>query len=200
MLGGVNLIAELADDSIGVPPAGPGPVCAPVTLLRVVWHPAQFATALTRYSPRSTVGACAGLSTGGVAAGPIGLIMNVITALPSTISGWSGTGLCTGGCARRNEMRAAISASLISWYSMNGIAERPSGRTPEGSRRETGEAHNMPMPVSLSGVMFGTSIVPSGIGNVPPPDSGGLASPDLSDADSAGAGGESGQCAGPYAR
>src|ERR1041384_3295010 len=103
MLGGVSLIAELADDSIGVPPASRGPVYAPVTMLRVVWHPAQFATALTRYPPRSTVGACAGLSTGGVAAGPIGLIMNAITALPSRLSCWSGTGLCTGGCARRNE-------------------------------------------------------------------------------------------------
>src|ERR1041385_7156565 len=90
MLGGVSLIAELADDSIGVPPASRGPVYAPVTMLRVVWHPAQFATALTRYSPRSTVGACAGLSTGGVAACPIGLIMNAITALPSRLSCWSG--------------------------------------------------------------------------------------------------------------
>src|ERR1051326_82534 len=129
MLGGVSVGGELADDSIGVPPASRGPVYAPVTMLRMVWHPAQFATALTRYSPRSTVGACAGLSTGGVAAGPIGLIMNVITAVPRRLRCWSGTGLCTGGGARRNEMSAAISASLISWYSMNGIAERPSGRT-----------------------------------------------------------------------
>src|ERR1043166_9763764 len=107
MLGGVSLIAELADDSIGVPPASRGPVYAPVTMLRVVWHPAQFATALTRYSPRSTVGACAGLSTGGVAAGPIGFVIKALTALPGRFSCWSGAGLCAGGGGRKKATSAA---------------------------------------------------------------------------------------------
>ena len=82
MSGGTSFVCALSAASIGLPPASRGPVYAPVTMLRCVWHPAQFATAVTRYAPRSSVGPAGGLSAGGVPLGPIGLIANAITALP----------------------------------------------------------------------------------------------------------------------
>src|SRR6267142_6398650 len=83
--GGTSFVCALSPASIGAPPASRGPVYAPVTMLRCVWHPAQAATAVTRYAPRSNVGPEGGLAAGGVPLGPMGLIANDITALPSKL-------------------------------------------------------------------------------------------------------------------
>src|SRR5258708_8709570 len=90
MSGGTSFVWALSAASIAAPPASRGPVYAPVTILRWVWHPAQAATAVTRYAPRSRVGPEGGLSAGGGPLGPIGLIAHPITALPQRLRPCSG--------------------------------------------------------------------------------------------------------------
>ena len=65
-------------------------------------------------SVTQVVGPAGGLSAGGVPLGPTGLIANAITALPMRLRSSSGTGLRTGGCERRDEITATMSASLSS--------------------------------------------------------------------------------------
>ena len=104
--------------SITCPPENFAPTYVPV-LLRLVWQATQLATELARYSPRSTV-APEGDSAGGGVAGLAGSITNAMRPLPIRLYLMSGTAFSTGGCERRNERSATISASLRCWNSMNG--------------------------------------------------------------------------------
>jgi hypothetical protein len=113
-----------------IPPAKRVPTKLPSRRFRRVWHSAQTATAVARYSPRSTVGSAAGLVFLGVLFGPMGSIANAMTALPTMFRSCCGIARFTGFCERRNDSRAVRSSSERSWYSMKGSAARPSGITP----------------------------------------------------------------------